>query len=946
MGAMIKPGGAIGTTGVLSGQVIDGDTQKPLAGVFVTAKSSNETYKAKTDKRGFFAIAGVEVGSYDVTLDKDGYTETITQAVQVTGDATTNLTFSMSTTPVAVSGTTVYSKRAILNPRQVMTNYGYSDQDIQHVAPPIGPNLSITNLYETLPGVQVGYDVYYGANQPHIRGGTGSDVNYAFDGIPTYETISNTFGTNLTYIGTKRTDFYVGAYPAQYGNFLSGFVNQVAKTGSGPMHANLEYQMGTWLDNGAKLPSYNPTTGLSPTYNGQPAYSPTDINFSLEGKDRRFSYFLQQVVQDDGLVPYPYGADIKPFTVENGGFINQQQLRDTLVNLHYDLTDQDNLQLMMLEGIGKFGFAGYQELPCLSGSTNCFSSNTAAGFGNTYNANVFANSPDSQEISSYDLEKFEWSHHFSPGNVFNLRTWRYNPSVYFNNFAAPSTFWEFRRAQSSGLLGEYQTQITDQHLLDAGASYDYSNNFLYSAANNIGAPAAASPFFFASGTSLLYNTNNSPGTLGNVNGTAGTQTDAAWISDEWRPTPKWDVQAGLRYDKQYYMILPGVNGTPFSLGLPGYLNGITQDPGYTQPGYVTPRLGASYKLSDKLTMKASFGRFVTFAPARRVEIVTGAQDSTSTADGQGKSTFASGFTPPTGTVTLANGASGCTDAKGCYQFPAGTAEWLPGALPQMGESLDVSWEYQLNDTTYAKLTPYIKHINNPLTSTTVNNVSTFTNAGQIQSQGVEFLLKSQDWHNLSGWISYTYSHTTGSQLPFEGVMESGAGALQDQNQVVPVPYDQRHFLTVNLNYKAGKRWEISPDFTYGSGYPYGIGSSNLNALALLTGAAYTNPLNETTFDGLRHPGWWLANLHVTYHASDGMDAVLSVFNLFNSTQILNTDNSVLHSCGYVETAGCGYTSNDGTANILPQYNPLAGQYAPIGYPSLRQFWLTFRFKLD
>jgi len=256
LSSLVGPSYAVGNTGVLSGRVVDKDTSKGIENVFVTAKSPVETFTANTDKQGYFSIAGAPANSYDVTLERVGYQTGTYIGVVVTGDATTNLQFTIGIKPVEVAGVTVTAARTpIVNPRQTMTNYGYTNKEIRELFP--GPlNLTITTIYETLPGNQTSLnDPYYGQNGPHIRGGTGSDIGYAFDGVPTYETITNTFGTNLTNVGTYRTDFYVGGYPSQYGNFLSGYVNQVAARGSGQVHGNIEYQYGMWLDPGSKLPS-------------------------------------------------------------------------------------------------------------------------------------------------------------------------------------------------------------------------------------------------------------------------------------------------------------------------------------------------------------------------------------------------------------------------------------------------------------------------------------------------------------------------------------------------------------------------------------------------------------------------------------------------------------------------------------------------------------------
>jgi hypothetical protein len=69
-----------GTTGSISGVVLDDKTKLPLAGVMVAASSPVQDAKATTDAKGFYSINGLPVDTYTISFQLAGY-----EAQSVTG---------------------------------------------------------------------------------------------------------------------------------------------------------------------------------------------------------------------------------------------------------------------------------------------------------------------------------------------------------------------------------------------------------------------------------------------------------------------------------------------------------------------------------------------------------------------------------------------------------------------------------------------------------------------------------------------------------------------------------------------------------------------------------------------------------------------------------------------------------------------------------------------
>lgn len=843
-----------------------------------------------------------------------------------------------------VKGITVTAAHPkIIKPENILTNYRYSEKLIQEVFP--GPEgLNLQNILQTLPGAAVSTDNYFGADTLHVRGGTGNDLGFALDGTPLYEPITGTFDTGLASPGitpfgmalinnaSSYTNFYVGAYPVQYGNFLSGYLNEKVEQGEGKLHGTLEFQSGFWLDPGSHLPLLNPDTQNVSSYQGEPFPSPFNFSLKLAGQIGRFHYFFSQLGEnganaENGAGPFAEGVDLKPLLYLGSSILAayNEPLRDTLLNLNFHAAAEDQIQLLLQEGFS-----------------------TSYYFGENPELTALIPMPDENVPQKDDLEKLEWRHEFNQKESLSISLWRYDTDTWLNFYDSPyGSTAEWLGAWEKGVRLQYQDQFNPENLVDFGGSYLYSSNRYF---GGISLPDPNGPYF----SSLLqepfgvFETTANPEDNIGV-GVPDTQTMAVWLSDDWQPTQNFSLYAGLRWDRQNYLIpnssdiviSPSIapddpstsaienqtlltnNGSPFSLpgcsspGVPNYCF----DPGFLHPSFITPRLGASYQMTHKLTLKADYGKFFTFAPARNVALIK----------------TISGTNPYTGLPTGI--PADFVDTPAVYM--------KPGSRPQFGETYDLSLQYHFNHHTYLEITPYLKQIQNPLLYTLLPNGSFVqVNAGVIHSRGVEFLLKTENWKGLSGWLDYTYSKTIGNELPVQTVDPANLGVpssvtASNANTLIPVPYDIPNLANLVLEYKIpGTEIQIAPNLDFQSGQAYGLGFYNLCGLASFEGigsgfptcSGVPNPLHETTPDSLRFGGALSGNLAITDSMGKEMSLTLSILNLWNNSQ---TSDPFTQS--YFFTPVFGYTQ-------IPSYNPLEGDYYNLHIPLLRQYILTMKFK--
>jgi len=91
------PGALAGTTGKLSGRVLDKKNQ-PLAGVNMAVPAAR--LGAVTDADGRYVIIGIPAGTYEVKVNLLGYGPVAVQDVRISADNTTPLDVTLAEAPV------------------------------------------------------------------------------------------------------------------------------------------------------------------------------------------------------------------------------------------------------------------------------------------------------------------------------------------------------------------------------------------------------------------------------------------------------------------------------------------------------------------------------------------------------------------------------------------------------------------------------------------------------------------------------------------------------------------------------------------------------------------------------------------------------------------------------------------------------------------------------
>ncbi len=944
------------TLGSLTGKVLNKTTGKPVANAFVVAKGLGQTFTSTTDTTGYFSFVDMEPGTYSLKISRVGYQTVTVTDIPVTANSTVYESYKLMPAVYKVKGITVsgYQSQTV-NPRETMTYYQFSKHELSQLLPSV-QSFGINNVLDELPGVENLQTVSpFSLFGPHVRGGTGLGTQYAIDGIPIINSgLFNNLGNVGLTTGLLNFQFYPGNYPVQYGNGIDGYVNEIIPEGFGKIHGSLQTSFGFWLDaNGNQFPIFNGTTGDFVGYSSQGPQQPNDENLVLQGQVKNFHYYLNYIALNGGTSGYENPDVILPNYDSSLGYnlpFFRSDTRDLALNLNYDLDTNNNLQFLWMNG--------YTE-----GSSNFFGTYPLS---NPASPNISQTSGPAGGRALYDMESLGYTHHFSPGKAMTFRVWQLldNPDQIF--VTPPLYYFEGAQQRDTGTRLDFRLEMNPQNTVTVGGQYIYTNSY-----GTYAYVPTYSPYYLAYGIGESFDE------------AANTQYSSAWINDDWTPTPKWDINVGLRYDRMNYQPLQGLfNGGPIytqANGLPFAANtftGFSPDPaslstsctsifnicvgsGTLSPSYVQPRISASYRVTHKFTVKAGYGEFTSFPIVADANYL-----SNLCAPGTGIGNPDNG----TGTDCVVGAAIGGKT----YDYVSLTTG---GNQSQTGSDYDLSFEYMLNRNSFVKVTPFYKTENNPLIFSFIPTAETGgdMNAKSLTSKGVEVVLHTRNWHGLMGTLDYTYLDSkiignpgyalaylspifflsnvlTGTVVQPNVLYGPGGNgpALYNQQLSASVPTDWDIPNTVNLllDYKPNKRWEIAPNFTYASGEPYGLGANNLYSIyqnLCLPGEAAAGTVDcpatfsangETTPNTLRAPSEFLGNLAVTYHAAKWFSTTFTILNLFNNSQVLSYNST---------PTVAGNMTFLGPAEPTPDYSPLKGQYAPLQIENIRQYWVTTTF---
>ena len=245
--AAVGPASA-GTTGGITGRIVDAQTHQPVIGAKVSAASPSGGSSAVSNAQGAYALLSLAPDTYVLTVEVAGYQTFAQSGVTIQADQTQTLSLNVTKLLQTIGRTTARSLTDLVKPGTTSDTYSVGPAAAAAGAALGGPG-GVDQAYSGLalvPGVYVpqGQQGWY---QPiYIRGGDQDQIGYELDGIPANRSYDNAPMSLLSNIGTQELQVYTGGASASSdGQGISGYVNSVVKTGTKPGFATLDYGLGT-----------------------------------------------------------------------------------------------------------------------------------------------------------------------------------------------------------------------------------------------------------------------------------------------------------------------------------------------------------------------------------------------------------------------------------------------------------------------------------------------------------------------------------------------------------------------------------------------------------------------------------------------------------------------------------------------------------------------------
>ncbi|HEX3670762.1 MAG TPA: TonB-dependent receptor [Candidatus Cybelea sp.] len=260
------------TTGGLSGTVLDADTSAPLAGVQVTAVSPSQSSSTTTDAGGHFVFLTLAPDTYTVTTTKSGYQSESVPGQTVFADTVQSVAVRMPKALKTIGHVTATAAGALVKSGTTADVYSIN-ASTQAATAALGGGGLMNQAYSAISTVPGAYVIpnqtgYYAT--VNIRGGDYDQVGYEFDGVPVNRSFDNYASSSASSLGNAEVQVYTGANPANSeGQGLSGFINQVIKTGTYPGYGSGSLGIGT--------PAY---------------YHRAALEIGGSTPDRNFSYYI------------------------------------------------------------------------------------------------------------------------------------------------------------------------------------------------------------------------------------------------------------------------------------------------------------------------------------------------------------------------------------------------------------------------------------------------------------------------------------------------------------------------------------------------------------------------------------------------------------------------------------------------------------------------------
>ncbi|MBB5283727.1 hypothetical protein HNQ92_001853 [Rhabdobacter roseus] len=225
-------------TQTLRGRVVDKESKYPLAGATVVV-GEQTTFGTQTDPDGQYRLPQVPVGRYRVRITLVGYKEVLLNNIILDAGRETILDVDLEERVTDLSEVSVRARRSgeAANEMAVVSARQFSVEETDRYA---GSRGEPARMASNFAGVQGADD---SRNDIVIRGNSPAGVLWRLEGVtipnPNHFAIAGTSGGPVSIINNKylaNSDFFTGAFPAEFANSIAGAFDLKLRNGNNQKH--------------------------------------------------------------------------------------------------------------------------------------------------------------------------------------------------------------------------------------------------------------------------------------------------------------------------------------------------------------------------------------------------------------------------------------------------------------------------------------------------------------------------------------------------------------------------------------------------------------------------------------------------------------------------------------------------------------------------------------
>ena len=857
----ISPCVLAGTTGKIAGRILDAKSQEPLIGVNVILVGTN--MGAATDQNGNYFIINIPPGKYEVKASLIGYQSVEVKDVVVNVDQTTRLNLSMGEQAVEIKSVIVTATKPLVQKDLTSTQSNISGGDISML--PVEDVQSVVNLQA-------------GVVNGHFRGGRLGEVKYMIDGVSVNDVFSGQSTMQADVNSVQELQVITGTFNAEYGQALSGVVNQVTKIPRDHYSGSFSTYTGDYITGRHSLFQY--MGGVNPfrTYNFQGSLSGPIP--ATNGKVRFFT--SARYLNDDG---YLYGkrvfnpsdsSDFSSGNPQNWYVGATGDSADVPMNYSKQLTLQGKLQFKVGDGKGIVLEALYQNHnykdynhDYLLNPDGDYKRYQTSFLGSISYTHVFGPSAFLDllgSVYSSDYKQYVFQNPLDPRYVNPEREREVSGAAFLT---AGTENWHFlHNTKTYTAKVDFTDQITNIHEFKAGIeadlhTLDYQDyQVMIDAATNY-KPQLPQPGAFN------YNIyQNHPYQL------------AGYIQDKIE-LDYLIVNVGVRFD--YFQPDGQTLKNPDNIAvldnkLPPFPDSLfTKASAKSQ---VSPRIGISYPISDKGAVHISYGHFFQIPPFEYL------------------------YKNPNFRIPL----------TGNYPEFVGSSIGNADLKPQETTMYEIGLQQEIMPELGVNVTAYYKDIRNLLgvaihVKNNFKKFAEYINRDYGAVTGFTISLDKRFDHGIGASVDYTFQVAKGNASdPNEAYNKAQSSPpIEANKQLVPLDWDRRHSLNFTVTLGNPGDFIASIVGQLGSGLPYTPSFQNQRT-------GLENSANKPTFFNV--------DLYLTkYMKLFGFNFSLfaKIYNLFDTGNQLDVFN---------DTGSAAYTLDETRA-----------QAAPHGVNTIQQFYI-------